>query len=89
MERRSYAFWVTWGLVINDRILIFWLNYPFNKWFADKSTQAIVRLRIYQEFRTENFNRHMPVLLWYFYVDFQSILKFESISPDSVRKSFF
>ncbi len=30
-ERRSYGFGTTWGWVINDKILIFWVNYPFNR----------------------------------------------------------
>ncbi len=29
-EQRSYRFGTTWGWVINDRILFFWVNYPFN-----------------------------------------------------------
>ncbi len=28
-EQKSYGFGTTWGWVINDRILIFWVNYPF------------------------------------------------------------
>ncbi len=29
-EHKSYGFGTTWGWVINDRIFIFWVNYPFN-----------------------------------------------------------
>ncbi len=30
-EQKSYGFGTTWGWVINDRIFIFWVNYPFKK----------------------------------------------------------
>ncbi len=29
-QRHSYRFGTTWGWVNDDRILIFWVNYPFN-----------------------------------------------------------
>jgi len=28
-KRKSYEFGTTWGWVINGRIYIFWVNYPF------------------------------------------------------------